>query len=90
MLNRILELHSEIRDDFFNPELYALTMSISAGVMLEILQKFSEKDMPVLPVHDSIIVKVSDVQYARKTMIRAYKKFHPKDQFTSFKPVIKP
>lgn len=89
LLNRILKLHKHINVDFFKPELYALTMSISGYAMLDILQEFVKKDKAVLPIHDSVIVKISDVDFARETMTKIYKKYHPKDKFTGFSPVIK-
>ncbi|MBA4411592.1 MAG: hypothetical protein C0397_19515 [Odoribacter sp.] len=85
IINRITTLHKPIEDDFFKPELYALTMSLSAGVLLDILDEFTKREKPVLPIHDSIIVKVSDSDFARLIMIEKYAKFH-----RGFNPVIKP
>lgn len=88
LLDRILRLHKRIKDDFFKPEKYSLTMSISTYMMLEILMKFQENNKAALPIHDSIIVKVQDENFARQTMNEVYKKYHPNSKYSGFLPVI--
>jgi hypothetical protein len=65
--------HPAIADDFFSGCGLKLQYRDSM-IMEDILKHFVSKEVPVIPVHDSLIVPVSYVDETRNVMMDAYKR----------------
>ena len=64
--------HPKIRDDFFSG--CGLNLQYRDSMIMEdLLKKFIRKDVPIIPVHDSLIVPVSHAHEAIEVMTETYK-----------------
>lgn len=72
LLKRIEDAHPKIKDRFFTNVGTELLMSTDGYIMLWILDRFLEANKPALPVHDSLVVKQEDADFAEKTMADCY------------------
>lgn len=79
---RIQLAHPDLEAQFFTQAGRRL-MTIDGMIMKFALLLFAEAGKPALGIHDSIVSKVSDVDFARQAMTLAYREFLP------FPPVIK-
>ena len=48
-------------------------MFLESTIMSLILRRFTEADIPVLPIHDGLCVRASDRRFARRTMLKSWK-----------------
>ena len=81
VMDRVLEKHSLIAECFFRDK-GAYFMNIDARIMEGILSHFTERGVPVLPVHDSCVVARQFEQDLREVMMEEYRKV------MGFEPVI--
>lgn len=80
----MLTYHSEIRDAFFKKDCDALAMQhTDSNIMEGVLRSLHKRNIPALPVHDSVIVPESRKQAAIRIMKEQYK------QITGFDIVVK-
>jgi hypothetical protein len=64
--------HPKIRDDFFSG--CGLNLQYRDSMIMEdLLKHFIRKDVPIIPVHDSLIVPVSHAHEATEVMTETYK-----------------
>lgn len=75
VLDRASMRHKEIRANFYRGTGVAL-QNIESKIALEIVEHFTKKDIPVLPVHDSFVVEKAHVQELREVMAAVYKKYN--------------
>ncbi len=59
-------------------------MTSESQVMFRIMKAFTAAKKPALPIHDAIVCKVSDREFAKRVMIESYQWVHS----TEFEPVI--
>lgn len=78
-LKIITKKHKAIRHMFGTDRLGTKLQNIDSNVMAEILVNLSQKDIPALPVHDSVIVRESDQAIAHDVMKKAYLKIMKHD-----------
>lgn len=71
VVDRILEVHAPIREYFFTRVGMEL-MTSDGKVMLAIMRAFRDARKPALPIHDAIICRVSDADFALETMTSMY------------------
>lgn len=91
-VDRILDAHSEIEDDFFKSFSFGkyfvpqgnVMMTLGSAIILDILLDFVKANKPAVGIHDAIVCKTKDNNFAYKSMIRNYKKW-----CAGFRPVIK-
>lgn len=81
IIDRIIEVHPDLKRWFFT-QVGVEKMTSEGRIMLQILRTFTEAGKPVLAIHDSIVCRESDYDFARKTMRDSYK------WLTLFPPVI--
>jgi hypothetical protein len=82
IVDRIVEAHPAISDAFFT-EAGLRLMTVDGQIMLRILEAITAEGKPVLGIHDAIVCKTEDIDFAREAMVDAYCQFH------RFEPVIK-
>ncbi|KAA0141028.1 hypothetical protein FYZ48_07075 [Gimesia chilikensis] len=82
LVNRLMAVHADLADRFFTGCGIDL-MTEDGRIMLHILEAFARSAKPALGIHDSIVCKLSDVDFAEATMSDMYYKF------LQYKPVIK-
>lgn len=71
LIDRIVKVHEPIQHRFFAG--YGIEMmTIDGKIMKRILLGFCRAKKPVLAIHDSIVVRVSDAFAAKQTMKQAY------------------
>ncbi|MCJ7693466.1 MAG: hypothetical protein MUO22_08640 [Sedimentisphaerales bacterium] len=83
ILERIIKAHpKKVADKFFAD--YGLDLMCTDGsIMLHVLNEFVvNRQKPALAIHDSLVIKASDVIEAEKVFTKTYHKF------TGFKPVL--
>jgi len=84
ILERIVKAHPKKVSKRFFTEYGLELMRIDGLIMLHTLTKFVVKDRrPALAIHDSLVIKVSDVAKAKKVFSKTYHKF------AGFNPVLK-
>jgi hypothetical protein len=74
LLDRLMEVHEPIRDQFFC-EVGLELMTEDGKIMLHILETFADEGKPALAIHDSLVVRVSDVEFAQSVMDYVYTTF---------------
>lgn len=74
LLNAILERHSPISGLLGTKNIGTKLQNIDSNIMSEILNQLATLDIPVLPVHDSLRCRVSDLAVVISVMKKAYKK----------------
>lgn len=79
---RIIAAHPQIADSFFKRAGLDL-MTVESRIMLQILRKFTDAKKPVLAIHDAVVCRISDVDFAKSAMKQSYR------QFLHFIPVLK-
>ncbi len=79
---RIEKAHPDVSHRFFS-KVGAMLMTLDGVLMLRILEEFAKNDKPVLGIHDSILCKASDAEYAKLVMQIEYA------ELFGFLPVIK-
>ena len=67
--------HKEIRSNFYRGTGIVL-QNVESKIALDVIEHFAEKDVPVLPVHDSFVIEKSHAQELRNVMAAAYKKYN--------------
>ena len=81
-MERLLETHEPIADQFLT-EVGAELMTIDGRIMKRILKAFVDARKPVLGIHDGVVCRATDADFAKKAMRRAY------FEMLGHKPVIK-
>lgn len=72
----MLRYHSEIRDSFFKTKYDALAMqNDDSNIMINVLKACHRRNIPALPVHDSIIVPATRHESAIRIMKEQYKAY---------------
>lgn len=84
VLDAIERVHDERVVEKFYTEVGIDLMTTDGRIMLRILMAFRDADKPILAIHDSVVCKRSDSQFAQEAMRYAYRFF-----FWSHEPVIK-
>lgn len=82
VLDAILEVHSSVSHFFGSQHLGLRLQFTDSEILAVVLLAASTSDVPVLPIHDSIICKVSDKNKVHSFMNDAYK------SILSYEPVI--
>jgi len=72
LIARVAEVHVKVAEWFFCEEGLEL-MTTESNIMRAILNKFAEAKKPALAIHDAIVVKASDVEFAEQTMRDSYR-----------------
>ena len=67
----ILQKHNPIKD-YFNSDSGLALQRVDSDVMFRILQYFVKIQRPIIPIHDSAVVSVRDVESLRLVMESAY------------------
>lgn len=70
---RFLKVHAAIAD-LANSKIGLETQFYDSEIAMEVMQYFMEDDIPVLPIHDSFIIRAGFNQYLRKAMQAAFQK----------------
>ena len=70
---RFLKVHAAIAD-LANAKIGLETQFYDSEIAMEVMQFFMEDDTPVLPIHDSFIIRAGFNQYLRKAMQAAFQK----------------
>jgi hypothetical protein len=83
VIDRIVEVHPAIADRFFT-EVGSELMTVDGKIMMHVLVAFADAGVPALPLHDAVLVRTSDMEFAEKTMAQTY------HLFMTFPPDIKP
>ena len=71
-VEKFIEFHAPI-SEFICSDKGIELQKLDASIMVKILEKCMQDNIPVLPFHDSVICRVMDMDYVRKTMASAYK-----------------
>lgn len=74
LVRRLMKVHRPLRRYFFSGIGMKLQM-IDGFMMLNILSRFADASVPVLPIHDSVVCRVRDLKLARRTMRQVYRDF---------------
>ena len=82
LLTRIQKTHTPIAKDFFCGRGIEL-MTDDGMLMFGILWEFVKAGKPALGIHDSLVVKRSDLNFTKTTMINCYEQNYP-----GFRPVV--
>lgn len=72
LLDRIQDAHPKLAHRFFS-ECGIQLMTYDGRIMLRILTTFADADKPVLGIHDSVVCRASDAEFAHETMREAYR-----------------
>lgn len=72
LVRRILRTHRDIRHVFFSEEHGSAMMTLGAAMMNTLRRRFTEADKPVYCIHDAVVCRRSDREFAKATMIDAY------------------
>lgn len=81
LVGNFREFHSAIAEDFFTGVGLEL-QNLDSMIMADILNQFLDKELPLIPVHDSVVVPQSYEDEAKKVMKKAYR------EHVGFNPVI--
>ena len=57
LIEQILSRHSQIADQFFNPEVGMKCMETEGQILLETMRWGMQNNVPVLPLHDAVICR---------------------------------
>ena len=71
LVGRIMAAHPQLADRFFTGCGVDL-MTTDGRIMFRILRAFADAGRPALGIHDAVVCRVSDVEFARETMTDAY------------------
>jgi len=82
VVERVWRLHPEVNSFFFSNVGRKLTR-LECRLMLKILLRFAEAGMPVLGIHDALLVRKRDAHFARRAMKAEYR------HLFGFDPVVK-
>lgn len=74
VIDRVVEAHPLVSERFF-AEVGLELMTMDGRIMYHMLGDFTERDVPVLPIHDAVVCRVSDVAFVEKVMRQNYFKF---------------
>ena len=80
VVNALFDRHPMIKELLKEPDIGLKLQRLDSDIMADCLLILTSKSIPVLPVHDSIRCKLSDlseVVRAMKTAYRKHTKFHP-------------
>ena len=83
LINAILQKHEPIADMFGTKDLGVKLQNKDSEIMANVITELSKRYVAVLPVHDSVICKVSDYSLVVDTMRQEYEKS------TGFKIIVK-
>lgn len=72
LVDRLLEVHAPIAEYFFSGVGMEL-MTADGQVMLAIMCAFRDARKPALPIHDSVVCRASDAEFAEETMAHFYR-----------------
>ncbi|GEM_PF-2924967 len=78
---RIRQVHIEINHVFYRDN---YLMSLGAAMMYDIRQKFAQENKPAFTLHDGVLCKQSDRNFAKEIMTEVYHFWVP----TGFDPII--
>ena len=81
LVGNFREFHSAIAEDFFTGVGLEL-QNLDSMIMADILNQFLDKELALIPVHDSVVVPQSYEDEAKKVMTKAYR------EHMGFNPVI--
>jgi hypothetical protein len=73
-VDAFLEKHAPIAQEFFNPSLGVRLQRMDAEIAEDVMSALVKQRVPVLPIHDSFIVKEEDEQTLLSAMVGAYRK----------------
>lgn len=74
VMDRIIDSLPEFEDFFFRSDSYGLTLqNVDSNIMERILKHFSDAGKPCIPVHDSIVVRAEDEEFAFDAMYNSFK-----------------
>lgn len=77
VIESLLEFHQEIKDLFFVPKFSLTLMKYESEVMEGILQVCVKKNLPILPIHDSVVCMEEHVELVNQIMLDSfYSKWH--------------
>jgi hypothetical protein len=71
IIEEITERHGPIKSYFFSGAGLAL-MKVESDICIEIVDKFTQLNKPIIPKHDSFIVKAEDEKLLQQTMVDAW------------------
>ena len=74
LVEAILSRHESIRGLMNTPDIGLKLQFLDSQIMANVLLKLSTENIPVIPVHDSVRCRVSDVAYVVEVMEQAYRK----------------
>lgn len=83
IVTRVVAAHPKLSHRFFTA-VSAELPSRDGLIMLDILTRFADAGKPVLPLHDGVLCRRSDAEFAERTMMEVYVSFFPR-----FSPVVK-
>jgi len=72
LVARIMAAHPNLAHRFFK-EIGTDLMTIDGAIMLRILERMLKANCPALAIHDSLVCRVADVEFARQTMEAVYR-----------------
>lgn len=72
-MEKFEQAHKSISNYFYNGQGNKI-MNKDAKIALEICSWFVEKEIPIIPIHDSFIVQTKYEEKLKKMMKRVYKK----------------
>ena len=82
LLDRLEQVHTPIRDTFYTSVGMDL-MTHEASIMITTLVTMTLSGRPVLGIHDGVLCKQSDADFAEQTLVETYQ-----SRFPGFTPVI--
>ena len=71
LVDKILARHPEVADYFFRPDIGMRCMETEGKIMLETMRWGMQNDIPVLPLHDAVICRESDVKKVAEALREA-------------------
>lgn len=74
VLDEFLKKHSPIAGRFFDPTLGVRLQNLDASIAEEVILKFVERGIPILPIHDSFIVPKEHDDLLRSTMAEVFER----------------
>ncbi len=72
LVKRLEEAHATIFMHFFTGVGMEL-MTEDGKIMMAVMRAFRDAGKPALPIHDSVVCRVSDARFARATMVETYR-----------------
>ncbi len=73
VINKIKKVHSPIQE-YICSDMGTQLMNIDSKIILEVIMHFTNKNIPCLPVHDSVIIEEEHRDELKEVMQKTYKK----------------